>query len=713
MANKWKAGNYMNSGLSKSQYLAKQSSPKKSSSKTTTAKKTSSSSSSTYTGPYAPGYTGPKQAEYSTPVKSSYYSGPYAPDYTGPRQSGYDQPVKSSSSKSSSSKSKSSSVNTSQRNTASSLFNSVLGVPTAEASSGSTRKPSQIKGTSSLGNIVGYLGQAALGVPGSIYKGVTGRNIDLGLTEALGLSKNIDNPLQGGDVQTDWQTVLNPAPDKPTGYGQNGETYYNNYNPQTDGGSVFQSDFAKPGTNFSRPGSETAYNQGTSPISYGNSQRNAQQTSGISQSYSPARTSSNQRTPNLVSNPNGSSNISSAYQPEQSSADLSSLLQDYTPSQPNNGTVRQFLGNGYLSGGMASNGKGDYGIQGTIGGSDQGNIMDDLLTVLGIKPMTASAYTMPQTNAFGMPTQNAFTQPSYDYVNSGDYNKWMSQLYPNGQDNESNLPQRASDTSQNMNGGGVAQQYSQPTYNPVSQQVNSMLGGYDQQYKQQQKSFSQQEKAQKKALDELLKQINKQYNTDKETGQTDLNRAKQEDLQRLSSQFDFANSSPNDEQRIQYQGRLTNDYAGKLNDLLNKLSQSRSSQVSSAKQNYQSSLSDLSSQNQNILNELLGRKSNLQLDLAKMEQDAQQKALDRSSKGSYAKQKNASLTKLGVDSNGQPIYWDNVNNTLFNGVPSGTRNAVDPVTSYLQQLAGNQGGGQGGTWETLPDGSRVFVTDYD
>lgn len=51
-------------------------------------------------------------------------------------------------------------------------------------------------------------------------------------------------------------------PDIPTGYGDNGEIFFNGAKPRE---TFLKSDFATPGTNFSRPGSEQAYSRGEDP----------------------------------------------------------------------------------------------------------------------------------------------------------------------------------------------------------------------------------------------------------------------------------------------------------------------------------------------------------------------------------------------------------------------------------------------------------------
>jgi len=77
------------------------------------------------------------------------------------------------------------------------------------------------------------------------------------------------------------------------------------------------------------------------------------------------------------------------------------------------------------------------------------------------------------------------------------------------------------------------------------------------------------------ALQSILGGLDTQYNTSQQTGQDTLDKQKQQDLLALAGQFSFANSDPNDEQRQQYQGRMVNDYAGQLKDLIAKLAASK------------------------------------------------------------------------------------------------------------------------------------------
>lgn len=242
---------------------------------------------------------------------------------------------------------------------------------------------------------------------------------------------------------------------------------------------------------------------------------------------------------------------------------------DYTPIAPENGTRKQFPGNGYLSTGQYGNGAGNYGIEGSLTGTDGGNgIMNDLLNLLQIQ--TAQAAGM---DTFTQPA--AWTQPKNDYLNSDLYKQTMNQMYPTnvGNDNQSiqpsnHRPQVTAAPQQSDNGA-----------------LSATLGGYDAQMK-----------AQKKALKSLLKSIESQYKTATKEGTEKMNKSKQEDLLKLSGLFSFANADPNDEQRAQYQTRTTNDYATQLKDFLGKLAASRKEDISQANTSYQDKIANLMQQ---------------------------------------------------------------------------------------------------------------------
>lgn len=475
-------------------------------------------------------------------------------------------------------------------------------------------------------------------------------------------------------------------PDSPTGYGPNGEEYYHGYDPAVNGPSILRSDFATPGTDFSRPGSESAYLTGVSPVDYGQQARKTQTAFGSS----PVNPVTGATVPRRVATA-GSTISSGALRTPRAVASpyIAPTPVDYTQSVPQasfepdmtpvdsgqSGTRRRFLGNGILSNGIASNGKLDSGFDGASFGLNPMDTEENLLNqLLGIP--TAQAQEMPQSPfSFDQVTPMSAFQQSF--ANGGltlDQGGTLPQEYTipsNPVTNRgSNAPAPAQVNTQNPGGstnGGVTQQYAQGATG------GSPLEGY---YSQAQKGLKAQEKAQKKALNELLKSIRNQYKTQQESGLSELAKSKQQDLLKLSGLFSFANQDPNSEQRIQYETRLADDSARQQADFLAKLAAAQSQEESGARQGYQKEIANLAD-----------RRSQMQLELAKLLEDARQQQMNRSGKG-VAAEKNDSLTYLGDDANGNPVYWNNRTKQQFVG--SGlTRKSADPFAALLGGLGLN------------------------
>ena len=307
--------------------------------------------------------------------------------------------------------------------------------------------------------------------------------------------------------------------------------------------------------------------------------------------------------PTPIFQPSQSSNISQIFgggSPQSAPQDFSNNTQSIDPSR------RQLLGNGYFSNGIASNGKGDYGIEGAMTGTggnqlEENNPLDDLLTVLGIKPQTAMA---ADTNMFPQTqSMTSLFQPKNDYANSQLYRDTMDRLYGQSNQDVETAPPVA--TTQNQ-GGGVAQQFAQaPQTNPATQYYQDSIKGYGKQEKDTERAY-------KKALKEMLKGIESQYKTSETTGVNDLNKQKVNDLQALASRFSFGlNQDPNSEQAVQYSQRTQNDYAGQLSDFLAKLAAAKTQDISSARSGNQSQLMQ-------ALQSIQGQRSSAQEKLANM-----------------------------------------------------------------------------------------------
>ena len=640
MANQWAAGNYMNSGLSKSQYLAKQSKPKA----------TSSSSGTSGIGPVASGDAYAKMLTNNIgPVASgdAYATMVNNADRAAgrPKQNN----TSSSSSKPKSVTPKVSSISTSSNN------NALGGNSFAGAS--------QIANAKS-----GYGSGAPISVGNGAFSGGGQQN-----------TLNYIKSLMGNNAQaaTDPLAIAlakGSTPDMPTGYGPNGEIYYNNFNPATDGATHTPSYW--DANNFSQPGSESAWlTSGTSPIVTANNAANNQTNFGFSNTPGGSGSGNissgggnhnnhNNQSPKPVTQPNPTSAISSI---------ISAIINhgqnqqpDYTPTQSNQGTVQRPVGMGQFSSGQYANGAGGYGFGG--GGSMLGNngVTDQNTNWLDMmNPLytpNAQASEVPQTNQTDMPQNVSGGQGTGNFMNS-----YLQSLGIN--------PAVVSSYMAGANSTGNGIKTGGNTGN-----ANTTMGGQLQGTQTFDNSlYKQAKKAKKQALDELIKSIKGQYATSTTEGTTALDAAKQQDLLKLSGLFNFgANQDPNSEQRIQYEGRTNADYAGQLKDLLTKLAEGQSKDISGAKQGYQSSLADI-----------LQQQSKAQSDYQNQMWDRNYKMLALNQKGgtkSNGTSIEAIMKSQGVDAATARKIYDKQNH-LGGGNPIATGNyQTDPDTGEYKQV---------------------------
>lgn len=411
---------------------------------------------------------------------------------------------------------------------------------------------------------------------------------------------------------------------------------------------------------------------------------------------SSTRTSNN-NTSNDRNNDRKPSPVSNPYNVPQKTNALQNIIKslieyrpDNTPTQSNQGTVRRPVGMGEFSSGQFSNGAGGYNLGGGGsvmggGGSDSGNPMDESLInqILGIKPAEASEM---QTQSF-LPAQNLMNSPQgYTGANSNEEN---AQLRMGNQGiNPSGYDSGEQDYQPNVQrGGGVSQQYSQGS-------------GGGQVPKFDNSGYKDAMKAQKKALDELIKSIKSQYAQSTKEGTTALDASKQQDLLKLSGLFNFgANQDPNSEQRIQYEGRTMNDYAGQLKDLLSKLSQAQNKDISGAKQGYQSSLAD-------IMQQQAQARQAYEKQLADQENLMWERNYKMSNRGGSGSA--GSITYMGNNAQGEPVYRNSKTGALQVG--TGLTKGNNDLMSILSGIAGQ--GQQGGSWETDPQtGEKIWVTN--
>jgi hypothetical protein len=154
---------------------------------------------------------------------------------------------------------------------------------------------------------------------------------------------------------------------------------------------------------------------------------------------------------------------------------------------------------------------------------------------------------------------------------------------------------------------------------PYQNMIDQQNQFYQDQVNAQNTSFAQQKADREATLQSILSGLDTQYSQTQQTGQSELDKAKQQDLLKLSGQFSFANSDPNDEQRIQYQNRLSSDYTEQLQSLIAKLAAAKGQDYNSAQTNYlnqnlsadqasQQTMAQLASSRQNSLQSIMQAK---------------------------------------------------------------------------------------------------------
>ena len=559
-----------------------------------------------------------------------------------------------------SSSNKSSSSGSSNRAKASQSYNGgsslgsvargLLGIPTANAADRPMATPTA-HNTSWLGDIVGALGNAALGPVGGIYKAVTGGAPDLGVTEKLGLSKDL--PVQEFGIGEN----LTPS--------QQEQAMFTINNP---GGGV--TDAINPENNLPRQQAQPT------PAPYLN-WNTFNETQG-----NPSNNRNDTRINRPLPQPNQSTNISGSYAPQPnqypSNQDYYSNQQDNTPISPENGTVRQLLGNGYLSSGQYGNGSGlTDNVNMGLGGGNNNWIQDQINNVLGIN--TAQASDIPQS-AMSLIAPNYNSNQS---VSGGNGTGNFMQSYLNGLIPNQGMAQdiykqyfgqtpaaTKRDTSSSRTTQSSAQSFNQAAPDNYQQQLQNSLKGY-----------GSQEKAQKKALKELLKSIEGQYKQATTEGKQTLEKSKVDDLQKLNSMFSFANSDPNDEQRIQYNQRTQNDYAGQLTTLLNKLSQGKAQDISAGKQNYYDKIGAIEQARQSA-----------QLNVAKLLQDYKQQQIQNQLASRKASNNGVTGWQYAYDNNGNvtgTYAHDENGNTFYNPIDTpfqGKSKTQNPLEQLFQSF---------------------------
>ena len=682
-------------GLSKREYASKVSSQKKTTSKSKVSKP---SSKSTNIGPWAGGYG--SEAEYGKGGSKLTNIGPWAAGYGSEQEFGPGSAAAQRQEKQKKSKSKSKSrpspvVVSPQRIQAADAYN---GEKTIFGSTDSkTDRPSTI--AAPTGKEKGYWSKLISDEARSLmdrsgfnpYKGIKNLAEDVytGFKTAGGLvgtarAMDEDSVFNTGGVQQDLRKgsltdeQLNTIIE---------ERAFNDPNRideiiKSTGGTIVEGDSRAGGggglnTNVNISRSNTS-NDSSNDSGSDNRRSNPTRVNPTTNYIQPAPIQQSRQT----EQDNSLQNVIAQLQPQQS---------DQTPIFNNPGTTRRPFGNGSpMSNGAFSNGKGHTGLEGaTLGmNGDVDNETNLINQLLGIK--TAQASDMPQTmNTFqSLYNQNPLVQAGQRLSDQA----YMSQ---------NTSPAFRPDTTPRATGGGYTGGSQGQGGGMAPQGIDEKalakqygLSGYKDQYRAQEKANKQAQRDLAAALQNTIAQINSQYAESQTEGQGTLDKAKQEDLLKLSGLFNFANQDPNSEQRIQYQQRTNDDYAGQLTDLINKLTRGKEQDVLGAQANYNTNSANYRQQGQDALNQIQSAKSAAKQNLAQLIYQMQQDQANRAVKsgGRTSSQKVPATQKLSH----QDIF-DYVNDAVSQGgswqeiVSQAKDNGVDTSTgSYIDQLLNRQ-----------------------
>lgn len=474
-------------------------------------------------------------------------------------------------------------------------------------------QPDRSKDTLSQGNTswLGGIANSIKGAASDLFSSIGKNSVDTGQSMAApsygmsdqerALARNQAFGIPTANASDDGLSALGRAlqkestPDIPTGYGDNGEIFYNGYS----GPLTFASDFATPGTNFSRPGSEAAYNRGEDPRNIASGRK---------------------------------TNVNTRY--------------------GNGGNTR-----------------------------DLNNAQDLLNTLLGINT----------ANAAGNSDSSGYAPPQgIGPVSSGDeYASMLSNYVPQ----EPIAPPAWEQTGYQSPKGSVRTRFSGGAAGNGALASNAYMNSLspeDQSYIKELKNSIKGDfgaSAAEKQFKELINALDPTYQLQQDTATQELEKAKQEDINKLQSMF-AGNNTSGSEQNQQYVQRTQGDYATQLANLLAKLSASKNQDIAQYRSQLQDRLSKISES-----------KSSAQQRVADLIRQVQQGAADRQlqyaklNSGGSTKEPNDSLTFVGTQPDGTPVYWNNrtKQQQAFSGLQRQQSNGLSDVLSGIFG-GGNTGG---------------------
>jgi hypothetical protein len=240
--------------------------------------------------------------------------------------------------------------------------------------------------------------------------------------------------------------------------------------------------------------------------------------------------------------------------------------------------------------------------------------------------------------------------------------------------------------------------------------MRKSLGGYDKQSRSLENVYNDQIDSTKGQFEELIRSLDPtydQYNKDAKTGvDEELN----QNLIKLAAVMN-ANNTGDSEQRAQLMSSQQGQALAKLADLMQKLNIQKNQDTQEYRTKSVDALNSINQRKMDALSSLSQRKQASQQQLAQMMQQAQQQNWDnnykmaslngRGGSGSTSSTAAGSVTYLGDDAQGNPVYRNN--KTGQREVGTGlTRKTSDPWANVLSSVLG-QGGSQNGNQQMSTD----------
>jgi len=180
----------------------------------------------------------------------------------------------------------------------------------------------------------------------------------------------------------------------------------------------------------------------------------------------------------------------------------------------------------------------------------------------------------------------------------------------------------------------------------------------------------------------LIQALNPQYAEYQRQSESEINKAKTDDLNKLMSLF-AAYGTSDSEQRMQTQERTQNDYQNRLADLLAKLNTQKQADISGYQQKGLGMKQDVNTKYFDIINQINEQKRSAQSNVANLIYKAQQDAYDRAVKRATAGKPKYNSTEFWKSANSMKTAgksWGDIAHQL------GANYDLTPGSDYSSQL---------------------------